>query len=44
MSVLLIEDDLDLAELVIEYLESESIVCDVAYDGYSNFSSKVVKI
>jgi len=33
MLVLLVEDDLDLAELVVEYLESESIECDIAYHG-----------
>jgi len=33
MLVLLVEDDKDLAELVIEYLESESIQCDLAYHG-----------
>lgn len=33
MLVLLVEDDMDLAELVIEYLESESFTCDVAYNG-----------
>lgn len=33
MLVLLVEDNLDLAELVAEYLESESIECDLAYNG-----------
>lgn len=33
MLVLLVEDDLGLAELIIEYLESESIECDAAYNG-----------
>jgi len=33
MQVLLVEDDPDLAELVIEYLEDESIECDLAYHG-----------
>ncbi len=33
MLALLVEDDLDLAALVIEYLESESIECDIAYNG-----------
>ncbi len=33
MLVLLVEDNLDLAELVLEYLESESIECDLAYNG-----------
>jgi len=33
MLVLLVEDDMDLAELIIEYLETESIECDIAYDG-----------
>lgn len=33
MLVLLVEDDMDLAELVIEYLEAESIQCDIAYNG-----------
>lgn len=33
MLVLLVEDDLALAELILEYLESESIGCDVAYNG-----------
>lgn len=33
MIILLVEDDLDLAELVIEYFESESIHCDLAHHG-----------
>ena len=33
MLVLLVEDDMDLAELVIEFLEAESIQCDIAYNG-----------
>ncbi|MCW8877544.1 MAG: response regulator transcription factor [Kangiellaceae bacterium] len=33
MLVLLVEDDPDLAELVFEYLESESIQCDMAFHG-----------
>ena len=33
MQVLLVEDDPDLAELVIEYLEDEAIECDLAYHG-----------
>lgn len=33
MQVLLVEDDMDLAELVIEYLEAETIECDIAYNG-----------
>jgi DNA-binding response OmpR family regulator len=33
MVILLVEDDLDLAELVIEYLDIESIECDIAYNG-----------
>lgn len=33
MLVLIIEDDLDLVELIAEYLESESIQCDMAYNG-----------
>ena len=33
MLALLVEDDLNLAELVIEYLESESIQCDLAHHG-----------
>jgi DNA-binding response OmpR family regulator len=33
MLVLLVEDNLDLAELVAEYLESEAIECDLAYNG-----------
>ena len=33
MLVLLVEDDIDLAELVFEYLESESIECDLAFNG-----------
>ena len=33
MLVLLVEDDRDLAELVFEYLEAESIECDMAFHG-----------
>lgn len=33
MLVLLVEDDIDLSELIIEFLESESIECDLAYHG-----------
>lgn len=33
MLVLLVEDDLDLSALVAEYLEAESIDCDLAYNG-----------
>ncbi len=33
MLVLLVEDDLDLSALVAEYLEDESIECDLAYNG-----------
>jgi len=33
MLVLLVEDDLDLSELMLEFLESESIECDLAYNG-----------
>ncbi|GAA3917370.1 response regulator transcription factor [Litoribacillus peritrichatus] len=33
MLVLLVEDDLDLAELIIEFLESEGLEVDVAYHG-----------
>ena len=33
MQVLLVEDDMDLAELVIEYLEAEAMECDIAYNG-----------
>lgn len=33
MLVLLVEDDLDLAALVAEYLEAESMECDLAYNG-----------
>ncbi|MCG7499440.1 response regulator transcription factor [Vibrio sp. Of7-15] len=31
--MLLVEDDIDLSELIIEFLESESIECDLAYHG-----------
>lgn len=33
MLVLIVEDDQDLAELTLEYLESQSIECDIAYNG-----------
>ena len=33
MLVLLVEDDLDLSALVAEFLEDESIECDLAYNG-----------
>ena len=33
MQILLVEDDMDLAELIIEYLEAEAIECDIAYNG-----------
>ena len=33
MQILLVEDNMDLAELVIEYLEAEAIECDIAYNG-----------
>lgn len=33
MLVLLVEDDRDLAELIFEYLEVESIQCDMAFHG-----------
>lgn len=33
MQILLVEDNMDLAELVIEYLQAEAIECDIAYNG-----------
>ncbi|MGF1715351.1 response regulator transcription factor [Photobacterium chitinilyticum] len=33
MQMLLVEDDMDLAELIIEYLNAEAIECDIAYNG-----------
>jgi DNA-binding response OmpR family regulator len=33
LSVLLVEDDFDLAETVIDYLAIESITCDYASNG-----------
>ena len=38
MLVLIVEDDLDLAELMVEYLNSESIECDIAYNGVMGLS------
>ncbi|WP_019612815.1 response regulator transcription factor [Psychromonas ossibalaenae] len=33
MQILLVEDNMDLAELIIEYLQAEYIECDIAYNG-----------
>ncbi|WP_028865831.1 response regulator transcription factor [Psychromonas aquimarina] len=33
MQILLVEDNMDLAELIIEYLQAEAIDCDIAYNG-----------
>lgn len=38
LNVLLIEDDMDLANTVVQYLELENIACDHASNGVSGFS------
>ena len=38
LNLLLVEDDIDLATAVIEYLEMESIQCDSAYNGLAGLN------